>query len=273
MNNDTRSQRRTQSGFTIVETLIVIAVSASLLLSAIYMTAGKQRKVEFNQSAQDIQSVIQQVASETASGHYANGNNFSCSATSTQVSFSTSTPTAQGSNTNCIFLGRAIQFGNNSDQEAYVFHTIAGYKNNDGSIDAAVPTAIDLDSAREYDSIHNGVKVVKMRYVDGANSGDVSGVAFLQGLGDVDSNSNFISGAQQTTVVPLRNSGNVTNNTVPMIVASIKNQINSSAPINPSGGVQICLQSGGTSQWALITVGSNGRGLSVTLDYKSAVCW
>lgn len=274
MNSDTRSQRRTQSGFTIVETLIVVAVSSALLIGAVTLVAGRQRKVEFNQAAQDLQSVIQQVAAETSAGHYPSGNNFSCTATASAVTI-TAGVTPQGSNTNCIFLGRVIQFGNGSAKDAYVLHTIAGYQKNNGLINAARPTAIDLTTARTVGQIRNGLELVKMRYVDGVTSVDISGVAFLQGLGSVDTNSNFISGSQQTTIIPIRNTGPVTNssNTIAAMVAAINSQVNSGAPVNPSGGIQICLQGGVTNQWALITIGSNGRALSVTLDYKSSICW
>ena len=274
MNSDTRSQRRAQGGFTIVETLIVVAVSSVLLVSAVTLVAGRQRKVEFNQAAQDLQSVIRQVASETSAGHYPSGNNFTCTAPGGTPTIVAGV-TKQGSNTNCIFLGRAIQFGNGSSKDAYVLHTIAGYQKNNGSIAAAKATAIDLASARTIGQIRNGLTLVSMRYVDGATTADISGVAFLQGLGAVDRFSNFISGSQLVTVVPFRGNGPVTNatiNTIPLMVTAINTQLNSSAPINPSGGVQICLQGGVTDQWALITIGSNGRGLSVTLDYKSSSC-
>jgi len=264
---------RRQGGFTIVETLIVVAVSAALLASAVILVAGKQRKVEFTQSAQDMQSRIQQVISEVGTGYYPNNNVFTCSANSSAVTITAGAGSTQGSNTNCIFLGRAFQLGNGNDKEAFVLHTVAGYQKNIGTLGTAVPTAVDLDAAREAGMIRNGVSVVGMRYTNGATTSDISAIAFLQGLGNVDSNENFISGSQSVQLVPLRSSGSVGAASVATVVNSINTQLNDSAPTNPSGGVQICLKSGGTDQWAQITIGSNGRSLSVTLDYKNSVCW
>jgi len=273
MKNSTRSQWRTQSGFTIVETLIVVAVSSALLVSAVLLVADKQRKVEFNQAAQDIQAVIQQVASETSAGHYPSGNNISCTI-SGGAPVIVNGVTAQGSNTDCIFLGRAIQFGNAGAKDAYIIHTIAGYQRNNGSMVTAAPRAINLDSARTVGMARNGLEAVAMRYVDISGTEPISGVAFLQGLGQVDTNSNYISGSQQATVVPLRNSATTGTNNTLLLVTSINTQIGTTPapPVNPSGGVQICFK-GGTDLWAQITIASNGRALSVTLDYKSAVCW
>jgi prepilin-type N-terminal cleavage/methylation domain-containing protein len=261
-----------QSGFTIIETLVVIAVSGLLLVSAVLVVAGKQRKVEFNQAAQDMQSVIQQVLSETSAGHYSNAGDFSCSANSGGVTINNGT-TEQGSNTNCIFLGRAIQFGNAGKADEYVVHTIAGFQGNDGTLVSARPTAIDRDSARQIDTVRNGLEVVKMRYVDGATSGPISGVAFLQGLGKIDANNNIVSGSQQMSVVPLVNSGSAPSADISDVVNAIDNNLNDTTPVNPDGGVQICLASGGSDLWAQITIGSKGGNNSATLSYKSTVCW
>lgn len=272
MSNSVRSLVRGQSGFTIVETLIVIAISSLLLMSAVLLVAGQQRKVEFSQSAQDIRSIIEQVIAETSAGHYPNSG-FNCSATASNITITAAAGAAQGSNTNCIFMGRAIQFGNSGDTEAYVLHTITGYQHNDGSLDAAIPEAVNLDSARTIGQIRNGVRVVGMRYTDGTGTHNISAVAFLQGLGEVDSSTNLVSGSQQMVMAPLRNTNTVTTTNIPTVVNSVNAQLDSGAPLNPSGGVQICLASGGTQQWAQITIGSNNRSLSVKLDYKNSVCW
>jgi prepilin-type N-terminal cleavage/methylation domain-containing protein len=274
MHNNTRSLVRSQSGFTIIETLIVIAVSAAMLMSAIMLVAGQQRKVEFTQSAQDIRSVIEQVIAETSSGYYPNNGNFSCTATASNITIESPPTAAQGSSDRCIFLGRAMQFGNSGNKEAYIVHTIVGYQDNDSSISQAIPEAVDLDSARTYGQMRNGVSVVAMRYTNGATSQPIAAFAFMQGLGDVDASNQILSGSQQVSLHPLdatfTNVNQFTN--IPTVVNSI-NQLDDTSPVNPSGGVQICLASGGTQQWAQITIGSNGRSLSVKLDYKNAVCW
>lgn len=267
---------RGRSGFTIVETLVVITISSLLLTSAILLVAGQQRKVEFNQAAQDIRSVIERIISETSAGHYPNSG-FSCNATASSVNITATAGPGQGKNTNCIFLGRAMQFGNNGDTEAYVVHTIAGYQHNDGSLAAAIPRLIPegtiFDGSRTFGRLHNGLTVVGMRYINGSTPpDDISTVAFLQGLGEVDSDNNVLSGSQQVMLVPIPSSNAINTATVGSTIADAQTQLRNNPPINPSGGVQICL-AGGASRWAQITIGSNGRSLSVTLDYKSAVCW
>jgi prepilin-type N-terminal cleavage/methylation domain-containing protein len=278
MRNNTRSLVRSQGGFTIVESLIVIAISGALLASAILLVAGQQRRVEFAQAAQDARSVIEQTIAQVSSGHYPDNGNFSCSATGANINFAVSATAGQGTNNRCIFLGRAIQFGNSGNRESYVIHTVAGYQDNDGSLAAAIPELIPeaatFDAARTVGKLHNGINVVGMRYVDGVTSANISTVAFLQSLGEVDTNNNMLSGSQQIMLVPVPSSGTVNTATVTTTVAAAQAQLRNNPPINPDGGVQICLASGGTNRWAQITIGSNGRSLSVTLDYKdTANCW
>jgi prepilin-type N-terminal cleavage/methylation domain-containing protein len=102
-------------GFTIVEVMIVLAVSGMLLVSAAALIDGRQSRTEFTTAVNDEQQQIQQIINETASGYYPNNQDFTCTPNPTSSPVLTkSTPgtgTRQGANQGCIFLGKAIQFG------------------------------------------------------------------------------------------------------------------------------------------------------------------
>jgi prepilin-type N-terminal cleavage/methylation domain-containing protein len=102
---------RVADGFTIVEVMIVLAVSSLLLISAAALIDGRQAKTEFTTGIHDEQQKIQQIINETSSGYYPNGHNFTCNGSASgPVSF-TAGANAQGTNAGCIFLGKALQFG------------------------------------------------------------------------------------------------------------------------------------------------------------------
>jgi type II secretory pathway pseudopilin PulG len=260
-----------QGGFTIVETMIVIGVSAFLFLSATIMVMGQQRKVEFSQSIQDVKSVIDQTINEVASGYYPRTDNLKCFVAAGDVHINPATPTDFGANTGCIFLGKAIQFGvRDTNPQQYYIHGIAGLQDNTGTLVSAKPKPIDTSDVTVNGSIHNGVKVTAMRYKQGATVTDIGAVAFINGLGDY-SGGTLQSGSQQMMLVPINNSGTVT---VGTDLATVRSAIDSSletSPVDPDGGVEICLN-GDSSRWALITIGSNNRQLSAKLEYKSAAC-
>ena len=259
---------RKQRGFTIVEVLIVLAVTSAMFVMAVYAINGKQDQTEFQQSVNDIQSSIQQEIDKVAAGDYADTGNFTCDGTLGSVIITPGT-TKQGSNTGCIFLGRVLQFGvHGTNPEQYISYSIAGLQNNNGSLTAALPVAIapgavtntSYPNASVTNALHDGLHVVSMKY----NGNNVGAVGFLSSLGQY-SGTTLLSGSQTINLIPVTNSAlNTTSGTA---VDAI-NQHLATSPQNPSGGVQICFASGGTNQSGLITIGGNGRSLSVTLQIK-----
>lgn len=256
-------------GFTIVETLIVLGVSGVLFLAAILLVTGQQRKVEFTQAAQEIRSAIEQTITEVGTGYYNNPGNIRCTVSGgNPVVVSAPTGTAQGSNTGCIFLGKAIQFGvADTDPQQYIVHSLVGLQDNDGSLASVRPRAIDIDGVRSVGVLRNGLQAVSMRYVDAGMSAPIGAVAFVNGLGGFSSDNQLMSGTQQVSLVPVPASGQVPNTTKETVVGAVNSQL-ATAPVNPDGGVLICFNNGGDRS-ALVTIGSNNRTLSAKLDFKN----
>ena len=104
-------------------------------------------KLEFQLSVNDVKSQSgQQYSLCTEAGDFQEANNISCSYsaptyTITQSGSSTST---EGSSDDCIFIGKVVQFATNtgSAPKQYITYPIAGYRNNNGSIYTANPTAV-----------------------------------------------------------------------------------------------------------------------------------
>lgn len=269
------------AGFTIIETLIVLAVTGFMFLSAILLFAGQSRKVEFVQAVQDIQAQLQQTISEVGAGYYPN-TGFNCNGISGNVTL-TRGNNAQGSNTGCIFLGKVVQFGvRNTDPEQYHIYSVAGLQVNAGSLDSAEPVAIapggatntpvDFPDATERKHLNYGLTADSMQYVHNGVTRQIGAVAFISSLGEY-SGGQLMSGTQQVNLIPVGGSANGTtlDTDPPAVVDAINRYMadESVSPKMPSGGVRICFASGGTEQSGLITIGSNGRNLSVKLDIKS----
>lgn len=278
-----------QGGFTIIETLIVLAVSGLLLLSAMLLVVGQQNKVQFTQSIQEIQSAIQQTMAEVGSGYYSNPGDLRCEGTNGNLRI-TSGGREQGSNTGCIFIGKAMQFGvRDTDPQNYVVHSIAGLQDAGANINGQRPLA-DADptvlapgqttnntgtfpNASRMGRLLYGLQAVSMTYTKDGVRRPIGAVAFVSGLGNYQ-DSELLAGNQQVMLVPV---GDSDHGTVPLstITEQVVDDINNNladpdkSPINPNGGVQICFASAGTEQSGLVTLGSNGRSLTVKLDIKS----
>lgn len=103
---------RVARGFTIVEVLIVLAVTSALLTVAIVFMGGKQAKTEFAIGSRQIRQDIEQVINEAASGYYPNSENFTCSRQGDyrQVQIAAGSE-SQGASNECIYVGNAMLFG------------------------------------------------------------------------------------------------------------------------------------------------------------------
>lgn len=269
--NGGRPKQGKPEGFTIIETLVVLAVSGALFVSVFVTMSGRQQKTEFLQATNDIQSSIQQVINEVATGYYPNNGDFSCSSVAGNVSISNSTSAVQGTNQDCVFLGKAMQFtASSSVTQQYSTFSIAGLRTAK-ALSAADPTVIRYGSADPVTvtkTFNNGLTVKSMKYNNGSSDMLIGAVAFLSGLGAVDGGGNYLSGGQTLDLVPI--TGLLTYNaSINDTENGIDLQLKTMGTFaNPAKGVKICFQ-GGASQTALVTIGSNGHNLLVKMEVKT----
>lgn len=258
-----------QLGFTVVETLIVLAVTSSLFVISATLISGKQNKTDFQIGSRAMQQQLQQIINETASGYYPN-NGFTCNVTPTTVSIVTGGSPTLGQNSNCIFGGKVVVFSS-AARDSYAVYSLAGRR-------IAIASGGDVKNAKEAQltAISNSVNTVKipnsLQFVSGdvqdvhpaSSSWDTSKfvVAFLPTFAQSDAGSG-LAGSQQIEVHRL-NTWTDAN-----VIASINNEASASNPnIYPfaTNGVLLCLQSGGTDQSALYTI---TPGLDVQVQIRS----
>lgn len=263
-----------QRGFTIVETMIVLAVSGGLFLLAAVTVSGRQARQEFTQSIQDARSQIQQVVNEVATGYYPNMNNLSCSASVSGPVLS-GTVAGQGENTGCISLGKVIQFGvAGTDPEAMNVYTVAGLQKNSGGTevetlsDARPKVVAPSDSAPSTPNITESKKLLyglRTRSMTDVQTGNAIGafgiITTLAKYSDV----GILSGSQQLKAYPI--SGSALNATAESTAQVVNTNLATSTPATTQG-IEICME-GGNGQTGLITIGGNNRQLSVTLEIKT----
>lgn len=263
-------------GFTIVEVMIVLGVTGALFISAATMISGRQNKTEFSTSINEIKSQIQQVISDVQTGFYPSSNNLICQVNPAGKLAFTAGNTEQGSNKECTFLGKVIQFGvSSTDPEQFITYSIAGKRQTDTGVDVktysdAAPAVMTTSMADPTNTpslvsaLQYGLTVLpnSMTYTDGGVTTKIGAVGFLSTLADFDTDR---SGSQQVQLVPIKNSSL---GTAPAAAAAAINANVATSPLAPSGGVSMCFVSGGTDQSGLITIGGNGRELSVTLSIK-----
>jgi len=272
-----------EGGFTVIEVLIVLAVSGALFVSAAILISGRQNQTAFDQSIRQIQSQIQQALNEVAVGYYPNKSQFQCLAGPTGPVLSGGS-NAQGTNSGCIFLGKALQFKvGGTDPEAFAIYTIAGLQRGgasgaeSASLAEAKPMAVApsiTHSSAGYpdnsvvDTLQNGLTTARMWYNDGGPDVEIGAIAFVNSLAQY--SGSIISGSGQVNIVPL--SGTTLDATKDAAAEAINSDGGNSlatSVINPSDGVYICFSSGGTDNYGIVKIGGKNRELSVTLTIKN----
>jgi type II secretory pathway pseudopilin PulG len=270
-------------GFTIIEVLIVMGITAALFLSAALLIGGRQNQAAFDQAIRQVQSQVQQVMNEVGAGYAPNTGAYQCTATGSGPTLASGAAT-QGTNSGCIFLGRVMQFRvSSTNPEQFVSYSIAGLKqggaggNESSSLSEAKPVLVAPGITHQTagypntgvaESLQNGLSTVRMWYNNGGADVEIGAVAFVSSMAQY-SGSNIVSGAGQVNVVPLNGTAL---NTSRAAVVETANSDGSNAlvtsPLNPSNGVHICFTSGNTRQYGIVNIGGNGRDLAVTLTIK-----
>jgi len=269
--------QRGSRAFTIIEILVVLAVTGGLFVAAAVMIAGRRQQTEFNQAIRQVQSQIQQVINDVATGFFPDRENFQCTA-GPSGPILTAGNSDQGTNAGCIFMGKAIQFDvAGTSPELFSIYSIAGLqKNTSGqevqlrtqakpklvapsTSEPAVPdTSVDQP-------LIGGLTTKRMWFNNGAGDVEIGSIAFMTGLALYDGSA-ITSGGPRMHVIPIQGT---TLDVTKTAAAEAINANDATTPRDVSGGVFICFKSGGTNQSGLVSIADNGRQLSVTLNIKS----
>ncbi|HVU59893.1 MAG TPA: hypothetical protein VHC98_03605 [Candidatus Saccharimonadales bacterium] len=265
-----------RGGFTIVETMIVLAVTGALFVAIAATLSGRQNAAEFTHAIQSIQSQLQQTVDQVSQGFYPNSSNFTCTASGSTLQIAAGT-NGQGTNNGCVFLGKVVQLGvHGSDPEQYQVYTIAGLQSAmagaTSPFQTAYPTVVgvsgDYDTYATVGTLEYGLTTAWMK----SNGNTIGAFGVLMEPGASGSGATGYGNAiQQVDLIPIRASA--LDQTPAQAATAINNALRDTtlttdAPINPSGGVQICFASAGTNQSGLITIGGSGRQLVVSLSIK-----
>lgn len=160
------------AGFTIIEVLLVLAISSMLVAAALIYIGGRQSKTEFMTASNDLQQGLQQVINETSSGYYPDSGKDCVVAGAGSLNFTSAS--TQGTNQACIFLGKVLYLGPANPTDRLQVLSVAGRRLDAtgaeiSSIASAYPTAMDVVTDIQ---LHNG-----LTYAWGGSSANTQGFA------------------------------------------------------------------------------------------------
>lgn len=284
-----KGQVKTQlGGYTIVETLIFLAVSATMFLMAMGLIRGQQNKAEFTNSVREVESRLIELTNNMATGYYQNTANFSCTVDGTNKPVFSASPNEQGANKDCILVGTVIKF--NAD-DSYDQFTVAGARKFGSTLvtklSDAQPQAVYEAGGVPISNVapHNvtlygsklGCIAKAASCTPGANTAAAVGV--FASLSAVGTGINTQGSSVQSDLIFYPSSTvDKSDNNPASVATKISSPVTSydtaflAANQNPASGVTICLLSGTTDQYALLHLGGQtgaGNKLAVTTEIKS----
>lgn len=225
--------RGRSGGYTIVETMIFLAVSAVMFVAVMVLVSGRQGKVEFEQAVRDFESTISDLANDVSTGNPRfladPAQSRSCHINAAgKLIFDNAADSAPGQS-RCIFVGNAIKFTDGSS--AYEVYTLAQGMSSTG---VASPQVLTSDTKQALYS----VEIKKIKY-DGS---DANAVGFFSTFGSIST----VGDGRGIVVDTMRYTGDVTNLDGVTPQGTNKNKM-----------VTLCLESAGSNQHADVSIGGN----------------
>lgn len=137
-------------GYTILEVLIFIAVSGVMFVGAMIAIGGRQSEVQFSQSVREFEAKIRDIINDVSTGYYPTNDTVSCylDIATDQIEITSSSNEQLGTNDDCIYIGKALQFRPDDDGSKMKIILLAGRRYEDSklkpstTIAAAKPKAI-----------------------------------------------------------------------------------------------------------------------------------
>lgn len=244
-----------KAGFTIVETLIVLAVTSALLLSAMIAMSGRQARTEFQVGSRQLKQNLQAEINKISSGYYANQSDFSCSASGGSITINALGSNEQGTNGGCVLLGTVVAIGG-AEANSYTTYAVAGAREKSGGVP---PTSFAssgktvVEQTKQTTMLPRGFSFVKAKLTK-KDGGEINWAAGTEGVLTITHDLEQL-GSDAASVQPLVLHG------FDNFIAGPVSAVNSQAPLRVQRA-DLCFV-GGTGQSVQVTIGGSG-GTSLT---------
>ena len=279
---------KTEAGFTIVETMIVLAISGLMFALAINAMSGKQQETEFQTGIDTLKSELNSQLANVETGNYPSvKSGIQCTESAGAPSFSP--PYTAGT---CDIIGEAISFGDsgaNTPSSFTVYPVFGDSYNSSGNTSTTIadanPTVDTADSQYTTTPLPFNLSLVPSfalhdsNSIDGADAGALGVISFDSFSGGTGYSSGYLnSGSQHVEIFAIPSTSypvdpstfsisGLTDAPPPTCAMGDVCIASASKVINPPAGITFCVESGTNSNdSALFTIG--GPNNTSTVTYK-----
>lgn len=238
-------------GFTVIEVMIVLSISAVMLVTAIAAFSGRRENTDFTQAVYDLRSHLQSIANNVSSQSVPGLENYRCTPATVggilRPTLSTNTPTGE----DCIYIGQALQLAPNTSN--IYSYPVLGLRTIPGSTSLEDPPTTPAEAHAEpaIDSSGNIIAQLKETYVM---------------LNDLKVVSAQLSGAESDILTFYSNlkTNNTSGNDIDVLATSV-----TGSSSDPDTQVKNCVE--GTSCPSLTNVNNSYWNLCVSMGARQAM--
>lgn len=258
----------------------MLAVSSSMFVMASLLIAGKQERTQFAQAMRDTDSRIVDIANDVSTGYFPNDGSLRCVSGVGSLNITSVPPGSQpaGTNEDCIFIGKVLQFAPDNDRTALNIHTVLGRREMNASGRVRQVTALHDAWARgvlqtvENVTLDWGLQITKIQSV--ATGDDLGAIGFYSSLGPYATNGDMMSGTQAAELLAVRMPvpGDFNKSAAVFADEYILNALDTPAEVQAArdqtrDGVKICFNNGGGMRGSIV-LGNNNRGLTTAVNMR-----
>jgi type II secretory pathway pseudopilin PulG len=274
-----------QAGYTIIEVMFFLVISAGLFGAAVVNFSIQNRRTQFTQTVHAFDLRVQDTINDIDTGFYGSNSDFGCTAPAGGGKpVLNGSHVQQGQNSDCTFIGKAMQFGPDGNKAKFNIYTIVGRRAIDDtgterqvqSLEEASPAALDgnPNGTVDFGTLDSGVEVTKVFYKIGNNfTSQGGGFAIISGFGKRNlaaGKTGLQSGILRISLASIDGSNFGQNN------AAFSTNIEGIKTANTQiDGVLLCLQESGGGRYASVLVGGQNQKTATTVaidDNVQAEC-
>lgn len=236
---------KTPLGYTIVEVMIVLAISTAMFAMAARFIGGKQAKTAFNEGANNMASKVQAVIDQVSDGQYSDIY-VNCTGGGGSINIAGG-GSGQGVNSPCVFLGKALHFATNRN----TFDVISIASSRINALNAPPVSPADggakaINALTTEQRIPQNLSVTRARVQVGATTYVRYSIGFLQQAGFIGQPAR---GAQSIGLYYV-----TTSSSSLLSTTTAQNQVIGSS-LAPSDFAKICISDG--TRYAQIMIGTS----------------
>ncbi len=275
-------------GYTIVEVMVFLAVSGALFMATVIVFAGQNGRAQFTTAAREMESRTQDIINDASTGYYSKSNDFGCIRTGTGPGATpsiTASATEQGKNQDCIFIGRVMHLNVGGLAPAGAFYNtytvvglreyepLGGGRSEAQSFSETKPRSDTRLTTN--DRLPGNMTITRIEYSNSAGppfvATPIDGFGIFSSFGSRDPGSNTLSpGTLTINLVPLGNASPTSQAGMITFISLISNPPANNQ--NPRNGVKVCLVSGTSNQFAILSIGGYDRRLNTDLVIGNGPC-